>query len=311
MRSATRSSLFVLALLIAAPAAGNPGVLEINRACATGPGCFPGDAPGYPVTIASGGSYRLSGNLGSSSGASQNTSYVEITADDVTLDLAGFRISCTNATIGGVCTGSGNGIGSTAQGTTVHGGTVVGMPYDGIALHDGARVYDVRVEGSGRHGIVVGDSSLVRDCIVERNANDGVRAGWNARVEGCAASENSRGIHVSVGSMVRGSTAHDNEMAGISAARSSTLTENTASENAGVGFLLGGSVSGDGGGLAMANVAVENGGYGFDNAVIPILASEQWGLIDNVARDNNGGGDQIRGGIEMGQNLCGTDLVCP
>ncbi len=315
MRSTTRSSLCLLALLLAAPATGQPGVLEINRACATGPGCFPGDAPGFPVTITSGGSYRLSGNLSSNIGSPQNFHYVEIIADNVTLDLAGFRISCNNITLGGVCTGSGSGIVSNATGTTVHGGTVSGMADDGIDLGDQGHVYDVRVENSGDEGIVVGGFSLVRNSIVRANADDGIRTGVNSVVESCAASENQRGIRVSNGSVVRGNTAYDNLTSGISAGHSTTLVENTASSNGGVGFFLGSSFSASGGGgLAKANVAVGNAEFGFDNGVLnpqfPIPRT-QWGLLDNVARDNNDGGDQIRGGIEMGQNLCGGNLTCP
>ena len=39
------------ALAIAGPAAASDGVLEISRTCAIQTGCFPGDAPGLPVTI--------------------------------------------------------------------------------------------------------------------------------------------------------------------------------------------------------------------------------------------------------------------
>jgi hypothetical protein len=39
------------------------GQLEINQACAVNTGCFPGDDPGFPVTITQPGSYRLTGNL--------------------------------------------------------------------------------------------------------------------------------------------------------------------------------------------------------------------------------------------------------
>jgi hypothetical protein len=38
------------------------GVLEINQACVS-VGCFPGDLAGFPVTISSTGSYRLTSSL--------------------------------------------------------------------------------------------------------------------------------------------------------------------------------------------------------------------------------------------------------
>ena len=36
---------------IAAPGAASDGVLEINQTCAVNTGCFPGDAPGFPVHL--------------------------------------------------------------------------------------------------------------------------------------------------------------------------------------------------------------------------------------------------------------------
>src|SRR5262249_22472005 len=52
-----------------------------------------GDAPGFPVTISQPGSYRLSGNLVV---PDPGTTAVEITADNVTLDLNGFAIMGPN-----------------------------------------------------------------------------------------------------------------------------------------------------------------------------------------------------------------------
>ena len=49
----TRILLLVAVMLWLAPAAGAvDGVLEINQACAVHTGCFSGDDPGLPVTIA-------------------------------------------------------------------------------------------------------------------------------------------------------------------------------------------------------------------------------------------------------------------
>ena len=54
-----------LVLLSASPALAVDGVLEINQVCADKTGCFSGDAAGFPVTIGTAGSYRLTGNLDS------------------------------------------------------------------------------------------------------------------------------------------------------------------------------------------------------------------------------------------------------
>jgi hypothetical protein len=75
-----------LALALASVAANaGEGVLEINQACATQTGCFPGDGAGFPVVISSSGSYRLTSNL---SVPDANTSGVVVLAASVDLNLA-------------------------------------------------------------------------------------------------------------------------------------------------------------------------------------------------------------------------------
>jgi hypothetical protein len=63
------------------------GVVLIDQARALAGSITPGDAPGFPVTISQPGSYRLSGNLRVPSAIG-----IEITADDVSIDLNGFAI---------------------------------------------------------------------------------------------------------------------------------------------------------------------------------------------------------------------------
>ena len=58
-----RSVAAALLLLCAAPTLAVDGVREINAVCAVNTGCFGGDTAGYPVTITTAGSYRLTGNL--------------------------------------------------------------------------------------------------------------------------------------------------------------------------------------------------------------------------------------------------------
>jgi hypothetical protein len=71
----------------------------------------PGDAPGFPVTISVRGSYVLSSNL---TVPDANTTAIEITVEDVTLDLNGFTIQGPTVCEGfpRVCapTGSGTGV---------------------------------------------------------------------------------------------------------------------------------------------------------------------------------------------------------
>ena len=80
-------------VLISRAAFAVDGVLEINHTCATQTGCFPGDAAGYPVTIAQTGSYRVTSNLTSpiDKGA------ITISAHSVTLDLGGFVVAAVSS----------------------------------------------------------------------------------------------------------------------------------------------------------------------------------------------------------------------
>src|SRR2546428_10232429 len=65
------------------------GVVLIDQNRALAGGVTPGDAPGFPVTLSVAGSYRLSGNL---TVPDANTSAIQVTADNVTIDLNGFTI---------------------------------------------------------------------------------------------------------------------------------------------------------------------------------------------------------------------------
>src|SRR5512140_1214692 len=66
------------------------GVILIDQKAALSGKVTPLDTAGFPVTISEPGSYRLSGNLTVADAAS---TAIQITADNVTLDLNGFTIS--------------------------------------------------------------------------------------------------------------------------------------------------------------------------------------------------------------------------
>ncbi len=105
----------IFCCLLSSAAFASDGVLEINQACAVTGGCFAGDSAGYPVTIdgSAGRSYKLTGDIGGVIGL--NTNVIEISANDITINLAGFRIICTTddpviAFCSDLDSGSGSGI---------------------------------------------------------------------------------------------------------------------------------------------------------------------------------------------------------
>jgi hypothetical protein len=56
--------LFLLSLVfISASVTAADGRYEINQTCAEQTGCFPGDSPGFPITIEGSGSYIFTGSL--------------------------------------------------------------------------------------------------------------------------------------------------------------------------------------------------------------------------------------------------------
>lgn len=244
-------ALALLTLPLALPGFAADGVLEINQACAESPtGCFAGDMMGFPVTIAIGGSYRLTGNL---EVASTSVDGIEVVADKVTLDLVGFTVSgpAGPGTGRGIFAGSdfvaiangfvqgfgGGGIVSVATHLTVldvhssdngadglragpfsevRGGSFRGNTSEGIELGANSKVVGVRVSASN-FGIVVAGGSLVRDCVAEGNTNHGIRVtGPGSRVESCVATSNNIGISIDAdGCTVVKNTTTDNTSEGI------------------------------------------------------------------------------------------------
>jgi hypothetical protein len=164
-------------LVIGAPfhAVAVDGVIEINQACATGPGCFSGDPAGFPVTINQTGSYRLTGNLT----VPANMTAISINVPHVTLDLGGFEVkgpnSCSGTPVASCSTTDGNaGILSNNYGTVVRNGNVIGMGGSCISLGDSAMVERTSVYFCGRNGIDVDAIGRVLENSSGYNFRDGI-----------------------------------------------------------------------------------------------------------------------------------------
>lgn len=267
-----------IALTLALPSHAVDGVIEINDARALAGGVTPTDTAGYPVTIDQRGSYRLTGDLGVS-GTNQNV--VEISAEDVVLDLNGFTIRCLFVFT--PCAGQGSGVGiniSATENVVVRNGTVRDMPSSGIG-GTGAVLENVAVLDNGGGGISIGGGT-VRDS--EIRGNTGIGIGFNQ-------SEVS----------VIGSTIAGNSSTGIRS-DGGVISGNTIAFNA-AGIDTAGSVSAL---LIIDNVINNNAGFAIDAG-----ANAAYGR--NVLAGNNSGAEvQVSGTIlDLGQNVCGTDLVCP
>lgn len=90
---------FILALILAGlpgSAFAVDGVVLIDQNRALAGSVTAGDTPGFPISITQPGSYRLSGNLT----APANTSAINITANNVALDLNGFTVTANIVDVG-------------------------------------------------------------------------------------------------------------------------------------------------------------------------------------------------------------------
>jgi hypothetical protein len=199
-------------LLAAAPVAlAADGQILINQAKAMAGGVTPGDAPGFPVTISQPGSYKLVGNL---TVPNENTTAVEITGNDVTLDLNGFAIMGPTVcpySGGGACAPLGTGVGVLAEAIVnpnrfangaIQNGTIRGMGSRGILVGGatpGTRIDRIRAVSNGSDGISA-SIALVTNSLALNNGDDGI-SGEVVNVQGSVAQGNrGYGLHLNVAS---------------------------------------------------------------------------------------------------------------
>jgi hypothetical protein len=145
------------------------GVIEINHACAT-TGCFSGDGPGYPVTISTEGSYRLTSDLVVPAG----TNGIEIVPDNVSIDLNQFAIRgpllcCSTAT-----TGTGILFAPAGRRVTVRNGKIRGFGLDGINLRTQARIEGITLTDIMRDAISVDSGSYVEEALISFVGRHGI-----------------------------------------------------------------------------------------------------------------------------------------
>ena len=184
--SLTITSLVLGTLLLSASAASSQnyflehapdGAILISQDTSFG-FALPGDASGFPITIARKGSYRLSSNI---TVPDANTTAIEITADNVSLDLNGFTISgpvvCPDPVASACATQNifVAGVRSTGANTTIRNGTVTGMAGRGIFLQgDGGKVEGVIASNNLSSGIEVTRAAIVLHSTARHNGGVGI-----------------------------------------------------------------------------------------------------------------------------------------
>ena len=252
--------LSLLSLLgSSSPAAA--GVREIDQLCAVSGGCFPGDSGGFPVTITQPGTYRLTSNLDVRGAASpQNATAIDIThtADGLLLDLNGFALlgpnTCAAPPSGCTANGTGNGVRSTADGTEVRDGSVVGFGAHGVSIvARGVRVDRVRAWYNGANGIETEfDSAVVADSAAFRNGNDGFHIDSGSTTGSTAVQNTQDGFYLAGTSSASELNAWANGENGVDFSYNLKLSFSVSNANLGAGFS----------GHVFACVADANGTYG-------------------------------------------------
>jgi hypothetical protein len=145
-------------------------------------------AGGFPYVISQAGSYKLSGNL---TVPDANTTAIQVTADNVTIDFNGFSILGPLVCVGTPVTscnpapGIGIGIfGNVSRNVTVVNGTVRGLGGDGIKLGPDAYVEKMHVLSNGGTGINFLVSGIAIGNTVVGNQGGGIAALSSSIVNG-------------------------------------------------------------------------------------------------------------------------------
>lgn len=168
-----------------------------------------------PYTITSPGLYYLTNNL-TSSGTNNNA--ITVNADDVTIDLMGFRLTGPGKTSGG---NNGVIVAGNRTNAEIRNGSITAFGTDGIqggglGNSHGTRVVGLRVSDTGRYGICLAASDqLVMDCTVRNTGNACIYVGSSSLVKGSHVAGGWTGITAATASAVVGNTVRGCSTSGI------------------------------------------------------------------------------------------------
>jgi hypothetical protein len=201
------AGIAVCAVLFAVPSLAVDGEILINQAKVNAGGITPGDDAGFPATLSRSGRYKLSGNLVVPAG----TNGIEVTAQDVTIDLNGFTIRSNPAgqALNGVYA-------QYIDGLTVMNGTITGFGSDGIQQFVGKRgvVENMRIVSNGYRGVYM-SVARIRNSTIANNGYEGVTCGGCLIEQNVITGNTSAGIHGAEGTTVIGNVLVSNGYVGM------------------------------------------------------------------------------------------------
>jgi len=267
-------------LALAGSAGAVDGTVEINQAKVLA-------GSGFPFTIGTSGSYRLTGNLT----VPASTNGINVTANNVTIDMNGFSITGPGSTSGLVNGVSASGIAD----VTVENGTITGMGL-AIVLGNFGIVRNVHADKNG-FGIDVGDNSVVEGCTANNStANYGIACSNGCSISGNTANNNTdEGIYCSgSGCQITGNTANGNPNVGIDCnSNACVISGNTVLGNPVLGIACFGS------GCLISGNTVVNSAQGIE------AGDTTTGYSNNVLKNTA----NFFSGKSLGNNLC-NGTVC-
>ncbi len=337
-RRVPRMGLIITLLLCASSAGASEGRLEISHACATGPGCGAGDAPGYPVTITS--ASRRSAVLTSNLVVPDTTTTaIEVLANDVTIDLAGFsivRADCLGETLDCTDPASANagiaavGIGSPAvllRGIRVHDGSVIGFS-DGVVLGAGSELSNVRARWNRFIGLgTVGLGSAIFGSTALANGGFGITTGTapTSLAVGNRSFQNEVGFLGAGGAQLFvDNVAFENSVGGLATTSATdVIVGNTCYGNSGSGIAVSGlsasviegnSVYDNINGIIGRDASLVRGNVSRGHPGVGLFLGVDAGYRENTLTQNLGGDVSGGIGLNLGDNACSgaTGVVpCP
>jgi hypothetical protein len=224
LQQLSRTGVLILGALCHVPAVGfaADGTTLITQLKAVTGTVGPGDAPGFPITIATPGSYTLATNIYV---GLECVPAIEITASNVTLNLNGFEIAKHAASVD--CDASGVYAPYPTDNVVLLNGTIRAMPRWAVEINNG------RIEGIRAVDNAAG-LFLWRGGIVVRNEVRGNgRHSPGAPLDYASLGIGVRCLYASCA--IRENLVANNSGTGISASRCN-VHSNTVTHNGGVGF---------------------------------------------------------------------------
>ncbi|MCB9846645.1 MAG: hypothetical protein H6811_11755 [Phycisphaeraceae bacterium] len=272
---------------------------------------LPGSTQAIHV-ISQPGSYYLTGPVVGQSGKHG----IQITADDVTLDLNGFTLQGVSGSLDGVSTGN---LVVPINNLAIRNGVVRNWGRRGISADqaNNAVIDSIRAFANGDTGIRAGfgisppTGPIVRNCVSQANALDGIHA-ENGVVESCVSMDNfGRGISA-LGSSVSNCTASTNDTDGIGG--SGSVVNCVAVGNGIDGIHMSGTVadsrtsSNQGDGIEVTPGSVVRDCRSTFNAGHGVLADTSATIRGNAVRDNQMDGIRVNSGCLVQENVCESNV---